>query len=295
MIDLHTHTNNSDGTQTVSELLTKAEQAGLKYLSITDHDSISAYKDLEDQETRKLFSGKIVRGTEIYFKIGDVFNEVLGYGINIEKIKTDKIFDIQLRQSQELGFLRETYQKFKEHGFTLSPLEVIEDSMSGYGFFGAGAVYEDLKKHPENQELLDKNNVKNILDYYHVWVDNKESGFFVDTLQYKPSLDYVSKLIRDAGGLVFMAHIFRKNPNEAKMLLDYAISKNLIDGIEVYYKDFTTEQIEYLKQFCKEHNLLMSGGTDSHHIPNKVGVVQQEQTPIPYEIARPWLDTIETI
>ena len=37
MIDLHTHTVNSDGTQTVVELLQKAEAAGLKYLSITDH------------------------------------------------------------------------------------------------------------------------------------------------------------------------------------------------------------------------------------------------------------------
>ena len=295
MIDLHTHTVNSDGTQTVVELLQKAEDAGLKYLSITDHDSIGAYKELENPQVRKLVSGKIVKGTELYFKIGNVFNEVLGYGINIEKIKTDKIFDINLRQSQELGFLRETYKKFEEHGFTLSPVKEVEDSMSGYGFFGAGAVYEDIKKHPENNELLKANNVNNILDYYHVWVDNEDSGYFVDTLKYKPSLDYVSKLIRDAGGLVFMAHIFRKNPEEAKMLLEYAVSKNLLDGIEVYYKDFTTEQIEYLKDFCSKHNLLMSGGTDSHHIPQKVGLVQKEQTPIPYEIAKPWLDTIQTI
>ncbi len=295
MIDLHTHTNNSDGTQTVKELLIKAEQAGLKYLSITDHDSVGAYETLKDKEVRKLFGGKIVRGTELYFKIGNVFNEVLGYGIDVDKIKTDKIFDLNLRQSQELDFLRETYQKFKEHGFKLSPLKEVEDSMSGYGFFGAGAVYEDIKKHPENDSRLKENNVNNILDYYHVWVDREDSGFFVDTLKYKPSLDYVSKLIRDAGGLVFMAHIFRKNEEEAKMLLDYAINKNLIDGIEVYYKDFTDEQIKYLKEFCKKHNLLMSGGTDSHHIQHKVGVVQFEKTPIPYKIAKGWLEKIETI
>ena len=295
MIDLHTHTNHSDGSQTVAELLTKAEQAGLKYLSITDHDSIGAYQELANPEIRKLFSGKIIKGTELYFTLGKVFNEVLGYNIDIEKIKTDKIFDEELRKTQQIGFLRETYNIFKEHNFTLSPLEEVEDSMSGYGFFGAGAVYEDIKKHPENQILLEKYKVNNIYDYYRVWIDDEESGFFVDTLKYKPSLDYVSKLIRDAGGLVFMAHICRKTPEEAQMLLDYAINNNLIDGIEVYYKDFTTEQIEDLKTLCAKHNLLMSGGTDSHHLSHKVGYVQNEQTPIPYEIAKPWLDKIESI
>ena len=38
MIDLHSHTTNSDGTWTTKELLTKAEELGLEFFSITDHD-----------------------------------------------------------------------------------------------------------------------------------------------------------------------------------------------------------------------------------------------------------------
>ena len=43
MIDLHLHTNYSDGTDTVSELLEKAEQQKIEVISITDHDTVRAY------------------------------------------------------------------------------------------------------------------------------------------------------------------------------------------------------------------------------------------------------------
>ena len=43
MIDLHSHTTNSDGTWTTKELLTKAEELGLEFFSITDHDTAKSY------------------------------------------------------------------------------------------------------------------------------------------------------------------------------------------------------------------------------------------------------------
>ena len=47
MIDLHTHTNYSDGTWNLSRLLKEAEIGKIDILSITDHDTIDAYKELE--------------------------------------------------------------------------------------------------------------------------------------------------------------------------------------------------------------------------------------------------------
>ena len=46
MIDLHTHTNHSDGTDSVEELLLNAEKKKLEIISITDHDSVDAYYEL---------------------------------------------------------------------------------------------------------------------------------------------------------------------------------------------------------------------------------------------------------
>ena len=45
MIDLHTHTTASDGTDSPSELINKALSAGIKTLAITDHDSTSGWSE----------------------------------------------------------------------------------------------------------------------------------------------------------------------------------------------------------------------------------------------------------
>ena len=60
MIDLHIHTNNSDGTDTVEELLKKAQDLKLEYISITDHDTCKAYEKLKEIDIPKIFFGKII-------------------------------------------------------------------------------------------------------------------------------------------------------------------------------------------------------------------------------------------
>jgi len=98
MIDLHLHTNYSDGTDTVKELLKNAESQKQDIISITDHDSVDAYNELENIDTRKLFSGKIIVGAELKTFYNGVPMEVLGYGIDYKKIKINKInvYDIQV-------------------------------------------------------------------------------------------------------------------------------------------------------------------------------------------------------
>ena len=63
MIDMHIHTKYSDGTGTVKEVLQKAEEMKLEYISITDHDNCSAYNELRDMNIEELYSGKIISNT----------------------------------------------------------------------------------------------------------------------------------------------------------------------------------------------------------------------------------------
>lgn len=53
MIDLHLHTNHSDGTDSVEELLENAEKQKLEIISITDHNSVGAYFELEKNRYKK--------------------------------------------------------------------------------------------------------------------------------------------------------------------------------------------------------------------------------------------------
>ena len=69
MIDLHSHTTNSDGTWSTKELLEKAENIGLEVFSITDHDNCNAYKELQKIDVKKYYSGTIIPGIEIKVRI----------------------------------------------------------------------------------------------------------------------------------------------------------------------------------------------------------------------------------
>ncbi len=85
MIDLHIHSNYSDGTDDISDILKKAEKFGLKYISITDHNNCKAYDELNNSSIRNIFSGKIIKGIEMNTKILDIPIEVLGYGVDTDK------------------------------------------------------------------------------------------------------------------------------------------------------------------------------------------------------------------
>jgi predicted metal-dependent phosphoesterase TrpH len=287
MIDLHTHTNFSDGTQTLEELLKKAENSSLKYLSITDHDSIDAYKELHKIKDNP-FTGKIIIGTELYFVQDDVFNELLGYKFDLNKISSSFIFDKEERQRQELEFLDELYPKLIEKGFKLLTKEEYVKKVLSTSTFAVTECGREVLELEDNKTLRDKYDIHGWIEFFAKWIDNKSSDMFVDTLKYKPDMKIVSDTIRNAGGLVFMAHIFRKSDEEAKYLLEYAVKNKLIDGIEVYYKTHTKEQINYLLDFCKQHNLYINGGTDSHSISQNLGIVDVGY--IPDDIVDAWIN-----
>ena len=108
MIDLHLHTKHSDGTDSVKELLENVENANLDIISITDHDSVDAYFELEDDNLRKIFSGKIITGVEMKTHYNGIPIEVLGYGVDYNKLRIHKMpmYEIQTKALEE----------FKERG-----------------------------------------------------------------------------------------------------------------------------------------------------------------------------------
>ena len=86
MIDLHTHTNYSDGTWNLSRLLKEAEIGKIDILSITDHDTIDAYKELEKINYREIYSGKIISGVEFTTVYDGVSFHMLAYDFDYKKL-----------------------------------------------------------------------------------------------------------------------------------------------------------------------------------------------------------------
>lgn len=87
MIDLHIHSNNSDGSDGVVEILKKANELKLDYISITDHDNCDAYDELKKKNVRKNFDGHIIKGIELKCSYQGRVIDVLGYNYNVKKMK----------------------------------------------------------------------------------------------------------------------------------------------------------------------------------------------------------------
>ena len=86
-INLHIHTNNSDGEADFDEIITQAENLNYKYIAITDHNTMKGY-----DKSQKLNSAILIPGVEFDVWCGYVFMHLLGYGIDKNNSQLQKFF-----------------------------------------------------------------------------------------------------------------------------------------------------------------------------------------------------------
>lgn len=265
MIDLHMHTVRSDGKRTVQQTLEKAEEQGLKVISITDHESCKGYEDLKNKGIREKFSGKIIPGVEIKCIYQGRVIDVLGYDITPEKMQLwiSKTYADKTHDKLEEKYLRKHCQTFVKLGVNFPKYEDIEwDKNHDWANLVA---YRELKSNPENENIVPKEMWESFQNFRHLFCYNKNSEFYIDKTDDYVSVEEGIKAIHDCGGKAFVAHVFIYNWAEDKeQFIDDLISNYEFDGMECYYSKFTKEQIKYIEKVCRENNLLLSGGSDSH-------------------------------
>ncbi len=152
MIDLHMHTTYSDGTDTVDMLLENAEKNNLEVISITDHNSIDAYIELENnQEIRNKFHGKIIIGSEIKCIYDNMNIEVLAYGIDYHNIDIKK----ENRQMVQSDVLEHFINVGQSLGLKVDN-NIKVDITDPNKIYAAWVFCDNIMKYKENQEILKK-------------------------------------------------------------------------------------------------------------------------------------------
>lgn len=267
MIDLHIHTTNSDGTDSVEELLKKAEKLKLKYISITDHDTCSGYEELKKIDISKLYSGKIIPGIEMKSSYNGRVIEVLGYKINVKKMNKwlKDFYKGKTKADLQTKYFNILYENCKNKGYILSPKEEIKWNPSTE--WASFTIYTDMKKHIENKQIVPEDMWEDFSYFSKKYCADKSFGLYIDKSQDYPSLEQAITGIKASEGLAFMPHlyIYKWVPDERKQDFIKDIVENYdIDGIECYYSTFSKEQINYLVNLCDEKKLLKSGGSDYH-------------------------------
>lgn len=260
MIDLHMHSHYSDGTNTCAEILQKAQDKNLSYISLTDHNTCKGYEELSNHEIRNIFKGKIITGVELNTKVLDIPIEILGYGVDTKYMNENLNKFYISAQERNIIELKKIYEICLKNS-----IDVGENFVENYdpNMYASKYLHTIITKNPKNKELIDDESWNNSNVFYRKFMSNPSTLFFVNTDDIIPSFEVASNLIREAGGLVFIPHIYEYRDN-AEKILNYILDNYKIDGIECFYTTFTEEQSNNLIKICKDRNLLMSGGSDYH-------------------------------
>ena len=125
-------------------------------------------------------------------------------------------------------------------------------------------IFPSIKKYKENKKLFTDKEWNDIDHFFRCCTCNTDFPLYMDFSNQIPNAREVSNAIRNAGGKVFVAHLFIYPLRNYISYLDKLREDNIIDGIEVYHSSFNNEQIKMLEDYCKKYNLYMSGGSDCH-------------------------------
>lgn len=271
-IDMHIHSNLSDGLFSIPQLIAMAKEFGLECIFITDHNTcLKGYEVLKSLDYDTTKDLEIHIGCEIATKIEDPLTgkffpiEILSYFANPYKIQKflDKYeFANNLSQEEQLKTLQKTCDKL---GLIYSP-----DLTIPKGCYATEILCRDLIKYEENKSYFIKREPivwQEPKLFYKMFVANPSSDFYIDTTAGLPYYKDTINAVIEAGGYPIVAHPFiyiRHKENEVKTLMDYIVSTSKISGFEALHSSQTKTQREFIINYCKKNNLFFTGGTDFH-------------------------------
>ena len=289
------HTKYSDGTDTLYELLHKAENKKLEIISITDHDQIAAYEELETHPNlRKNFSGVIIPGSELKTIYNGVPIEVLAYGIDYKKLKIHKI-DQKKLQVKTLKTLKNTIKKL---GFKYNEKNLYIDKKNPEKQWASYVVAKEILNYEENEELIKKYGNFTPINFYRMHTSNKNSIFYYDETKEYLSLEETINSIHEAGGLAFLAHPFVYPFEDKKNTIEKILITTKLDGIEAEYPLFSSEEREIIKQLAKKYHKYISGGSDYHAKTKpdlEMGTGKDNNLNISSTLVEDWIQKVQKI
>ena len=277
-IDLHIHTKTcSDGNLSIEDIFLEAKNRNIGLMSICDHDSIDCQK--KAISLAKKMGIFYITGVELNVtdKIIMAKNDVksisldfLGYNYNIvdRELKNKLQLVKKHREKRAIQILDKLNTELEKEGikrFENQDLKNIQESVDGV--FGRPHIANYLVKKrivKNKQEAFDRYLVKCNVEKYPL------------------SVQEASKLIKDARGLLILAH--PNDPNGTsliKVTKDLNVQTqiieehmlNYIDGIECWHSRHDKKTTEHFIKFAKEHELIMTGGSDCHQKPILMGTL----------------------
>ena len=252
-VDLHLHTKASDGTLTPTELVELCASRGLKTIAISDHDSTEGLTEAF-AAAESIPDLRIIPAIELSTDVPGSEIHILGYFIDT----ADSHFQDTLARFREGRFDRgrSMVKRLNSMGYAIEwsrVQQIAGDASIGRPHIASAMVEAGYFKYPNQvfDELI-----------------GREGPAYVERMKLTPE-DAIVMLLRN-GAVPVMAHPtysqVKSSRGEVQELDDTVrhMKEHGLAGVEVYYGDYTPEQVADLKRIADEFDLIPCGGSDYH-------------------------------
>ena len=248
MIDLHTHTSYSDGTDTPSQLINKALAAGISVIGLTDHDSISGWQEASNALRAGI---SLVPGAEISCQTPDGISVHI-LGLLFDSNNSELMNTLEKTRENRHGRMEKIIARINEAGINITMNDVLEQLSDGATL-----------GRPHLADALVKKGIVASRDEAFTQMLHNNSKYYVS--HYSPTPEAAIKLIKDAGGVSVIAHPMASHRGRTISLDTFgSIIQAGLDGIEVAHRDHSPDEKLQLIKLANDSNLVMTGASDYH-------------------------------
>jgi predicted metal-dependent phosphoesterase TrpH len=247
-IDLHSHTDRSDGTEPPREVVRLAAEAGLEALAITDHDTTDGL--VEARAAAAEHGLELITGCEISTQGPSGSVHILGYGF----AEDDPALQALLLRIRGDRARRNAamIEKLASLGMPMT-LDEVERHAAG-----------EIVARPHFVEaMLARGYVEGRQEAYEKWIGDQGPGYVVVEM---PSPVDAIRAIREAGGASVLAHPRQLHLDSSGRLRDMVqeLVDAGLDGLEVQHPSHKPAQRKRYRRLATDLDLVPTGGSDFH-------------------------------
>jgi len=243
-IDLHIHTSASDGRFSPAEIVSRSAAAGLAVIAITDHDTVNGITPAL-QAASAFPSLRVIPGVEISTDIPAGQAHILGYFVDYNDHELQIALEKMRNSRRERA--RKMVARLEELGCRIEWERVRE--IAGAASVGRPHIA---------RALMEKGYIESFQDAFIRYIGH-DGPAYVERDKMTPV--QAAELILRAKGLPVLAHPLTVPDPEAMVIELKAVG---LIGIEVYYKDYSGDDIDRLIRLSDRYGLVSTGGTDYH-------------------------------
>jgi 3',5'-nucleoside bisphosphate phosphatase len=248
IVDLHTHSNASDGTFAPAEVVRLAKEGGLKAVALTDHDTTDGLA--EAMAAGSALGVEVIPGVEVSARHTGDSMHILGYFIDYHDGALEDRLSVLKGARAERN--PKIVAKLNDLGLKITMAQV--ESISGGGQVGRPHIA---------RALMESGYVRTIQEAFDIYLRSGGKAY-VPKFRFPPH--EALAMIREARGVPVLAHPFTLGLGSSGALRNLLQELKAVGlaGIEVFYAEHTREQEALYLRLAREVGLLVTGGSDFH-------------------------------